>query len=433
MTAPAALGRRLAAYRAAHPGAVAAPTGRRIPSRELADRLAAAVDGEVARRRAGHRRPGRAADGQRARSTGTAWPASPASRRPTRRSSASTRRRPAWARRRARSPSSSASAGGAAIALRAAPAALPDHADEPALLDAVEPALPPDAWLVTYNGRSFDWPLLVTRYRCTGGPRRPSAGISTCCPTCGACSATASTTPGSPPSSASVLGVRRRGRRGRLGDPEPLPRLRARRAGPAARGRRCTHNAEDVGLAGPAPRPPRRALRRPDRRPLAPAGDLVALARAFTRDRRHRRRPRLPRRGRRGLAAADARLRRVAVRGPAPSPATVSRERIRAERARTLRRLGRTDEALAAWEALATGGGSRRPRRAWVEVAKVREHVLRDPAGALRASRGRRPRWRSGADRRWGGDPDFDAALAGAAAARCGVGLPRRAQPGATA
>src|SRR5450759_3054509 len=41
----------------------------------------------------------------------------------------------------------------------------PDHGDEPALLAAVDAAIPPDAWLVTYNGRGFDWPLLVTRYR----------------------------------------------------------------------------------------------------------------------------------------------------------------------------------------------------------------------------------------------------------------------------
>ncbi|MGH2477414.1 MAG: ribonuclease H-like domain-containing protein, partial [Candidatus Limnocylindrales bacterium] len=42
---------------------------------------------------------------------------------------------------------------------------LPDHADEAALLDELARHVPPDAWLVTYNGRGFDWPLLVTRYR----------------------------------------------------------------------------------------------------------------------------------------------------------------------------------------------------------------------------------------------------------------------------
>ena len=42
---------------------------------------------------------------------------------------------------------------------------LPDHADEPALLTALAGYIPLDGWLVTYNGRGFDWPLLVTRYR----------------------------------------------------------------------------------------------------------------------------------------------------------------------------------------------------------------------------------------------------------------------------
>ena len=42
---------------------------------------------------------------------------------------------------------------------------LADEAGEAGMLDAVSAYLPPDAWLVTYNGRSFDWPLMVTRYR----------------------------------------------------------------------------------------------------------------------------------------------------------------------------------------------------------------------------------------------------------------------------
>ena len=42
---------------------------------------------------------------------------------------------------------------------------LPDHAEERALLSALAAVIPPNAWLVTYNGRGFDWPLLVARYR----------------------------------------------------------------------------------------------------------------------------------------------------------------------------------------------------------------------------------------------------------------------------
>src|SRR4029077_16254511 len=35
------------------------------------------------------------------------------------------------------------------------------------------PHIPADGWLVTYNGRGFDWPLLVTRYRMA----RPAAPL----------------------------------------------------------------------------------------------------------------------------------------------------------------------------------------------------------------------------------------------------------------
>src|SRR3990170_5097672 len=41
---------------------------------------------------------------------------------------------------------------------------LPDQPDEPALLDEVAASIPADGWLVTYNGRGVDWPLLVTRF-----------------------------------------------------------------------------------------------------------------------------------------------------------------------------------------------------------------------------------------------------------------------------
>ncbi len=45
---------------------------------------------------------------------------------------------------------------------------LPEQSDEAGYLEAVAGLIPPDACLVTYNGRSFDWPLLVTRYRLHG-------------------------------------------------------------------------------------------------------------------------------------------------------------------------------------------------------------------------------------------------------------------------
>jgi hypothetical protein len=61
-------------------------------------------------------------------------------------------------------------------------------------------------------------------------------------------------------------------------------------------------------------------------------------------------------------------------------------ERIGVERARVLRRLGRFDDAAAAWISIADRGGTR-AILAWIEVAKLREHRLSDPGGAFEAVR----------------------------------------------
>ena len=53
---------------------------------------------------------------------------------------------------------------------------VPDHADEPAMLAALGDIIPADGWLVTYNGRGFDWPLLVARYRLHRSPAPDHAG-----------------------------------------------------------------------------------------------------------------------------------------------------------------------------------------------------------------------------------------------------------------
>jgi len=261
---------------------------------------------------------------------------------------------------------------------------LPDHADEPALLAALEAAIPPDAWLVTYNGRGFDWPLLVTRYRLLRRAAPAHAGML------------------------DLLPHVRRLFRHRLGDARlatvERELLGVRRAGDVAgaeipgrylafvRGGAADpllpvadHNAEDV-----------RSLARllvhldarygdPAVRATAPPGDLFALARGYTRARRH------------ADALACLEEADAGWRPPAPGwaawpvdarfavPAFVGRDRIRAERARTLGRLGRVDEALAAWEALAaTGGGI--AASAWVECAKLHEHHRADPGTALAAA-----------------------------------------------
>jgi tetratricopeptide (TPR) repeat protein len=145
------------------------------------------------------------------------------------------------------------------------------------------------------------------------------------------------------------------------------------------------HNAEDLASLARLLAHLDSRYADPGRRPLAPAGDLLGLARAFARERRHEE----------ALVCLDEadRAWRPAARatpaplfgGLAPAGQAVSRERILAERARTLRRLGRLEEALAAWDALAHSG---RPAAlaAWIETAKILEHALGDMTGALRAT-----------------------------------------------
>jgi uncharacterized protein YprB with RNaseH-like and TPR domain len=54
-----------------------------------------------------------------------------------------------------------------------------DHSEEPSLLDGLLERMTQHPVLVTYNGRSFDWPLLQTRYRMArvGDMREPSAHL----------------------------------------------------------------------------------------------------------------------------------------------------------------------------------------------------------------------------------------------------------------
>ncbi len=306
--------------------------------------------------------------------------------------------------------------------------ACPDHGEEPALLAALETAIPGDAWLVTYNGRGFDWPLLVTRYRLHGRPAPALAGMLDLLPGVrrlfrhrlgDARLATVER---------ELLGVRRHGDVAGFEIPgRYLDFVRGGAANPLAPV--LDHNAEDVASLARLLAHLDTRYADPTRRSDAPAGDLVALARAYTRVRRHvdalaclddamaAWRPdatspasRLPAsRVTSPFAGPPASLRSLSGTAAGPPP-TVSRERIHAERARTLRRLGRTEEALAAWEALAAGGGLAAPR-AWVEAAKLREHTLRDPVGALSAAEAAA----SAADRTrpsWSDGGEFDVALA---------------------
>ncbi|MCU0504801.1 MAG: ribonuclease H-like domain-containing protein [Chloroflexi bacterium] len=328
-------------------------------------------------------------------------------------------------------------------ALRVVQLLLPDHPDEPALLDAIAEEVGEAPVLVTYNGRSFDWPLLVARYR-LHGRRAPVLG-----------------------GHLDLLPVARRLFRHRLGgarlrtveegilgvvrhdDVEGweipalyLDFLRGATAAPLSRVAR--HNAEDVLSLGRLLAHLDERFADPVARPAAHPGDLASLAEMLRRDGRHdealacldhatktlRSRPSPdPWTGPwRGMPAASgtepvpadvaayasdpaASAAQLAAerspwwsprvrpdlggRAPAPvrGPAGAGSRRdepvdlagVLAARARTLRRLGRHADAAAAWEELATVAGSA-GAAAWIEVAKIREHAERDASGALAAT-----------------------------------------------
>ena len=248
---------------------------------------------------------------------------------------------------------------------------LPDHAAEPALLDALETFLPPAACLVTYNGRTFDWPLLVARYRLH---RRPPPSLG---------------------GHLDLLPVARQLWRHRLADArlvsveagvahlqrhEDLPGalvpdryfayLRDGSVRPLlAIGR---HNREDVVTMGRLLQVLARELAAGEARRRAHPGDVAALARL------------LRRRGRRDEAASCYEDALAACERP-DAPRTVDAGSVALEHARLLARLGRRAEARGIWQGLTHRGGEV-ALHAWLAMAKDREHHLRDPAGALAAA-----------------------------------------------
>jgi uncharacterized protein YprB with RNaseH-like and TPR domain len=250
---------------------------------------------------------------------------------------------------------------------------LPDHADEDAFLDALVEALPSDAWLVTYNGRTFDWPLLVARFRLHRRSPPPFAGHLDLLPVArqlwkhrlgNARLATVED---------AVCAVVRDGDLpGALIPERYFSYLRSRR-GELLRDV-VEHNRQDIvslgllltvlgGYASDA------SWAR-----LQP-GDLGGLARGFLA------------RGRidDALRCVEAALAADAWSLGVTDGASVRRH-LSAERARLLARLGRRTEAHAAWLEIATRGGPG-AALAWLHVARHREHVERDVAGALAACR----------------------------------------------
>ena len=312
---------------------------------------------------------------------------------------------------------------------------LPDHADEPALLAEIARWVTPDTWLVSYNGRGFDWPLIEARYRLAGRPAPSHAGHLDLLPFVRRVfkhrmeDARLRTVEGE------LLGV------SRVGDVEgweiPSIYLEVLRGGPVdALAGVVIHNEKDVRSLGLLLAHVERRYAERATRHVAPRGDLAGLSRAYTRERRHDEaleclddamaapapvrdpfgRTPPPRPLVREQADEDAWWQAPASRphfggqaprggwrgelangrggglGPAPAAATWDTgprwtdERLAAERARVLRRLGRWAESAEAWQTAAAAGGPL-GAIAWIEVAKLREHRLGDPDGALAATR----------------------------------------------
>jgi hypothetical protein len=287
---------------------------------------------------------------------------------------------------------------------------LPDHADEQAVLDELAARLPSNGWLVTYNGRGFDWPLLVARYRLARRSPPALGGHLDLLPIVRRlfrhrmADARLGTVEGD------LLGVvRDRDVEGWEIPGRYLEFVRGGSAGPLVDVVR--HNDEDVRSLAHLVAHVERGFG--DRAALCEAdpGDVAGLARIYAREQRlddalacldvalltiDR-----PARTERARPAADAETepwwspahsadfggrprREPPLQASIPLAATWTSERLAVERAHLLRRLGRHREAEAAWLDLAAGVG-RVAALAAVELAKVREHRLRDVTGAMAA------------------------------------------------
>ena len=249
---------------------------------------------------------------------------------------------------------------------------LPDHSAEQAFLSILAEYIPADGWLVTYNGRSFDWPLLVARYRLHRRDPPPYAGHLDLLPVArqlwkhrlgGARLALVEH---------GVCSVERHNDLPGHEIPERyFAYLRSRDAGLLRAV--VEHNRQDIvslarllgvltsELAPPAPWR--------ERHP----GDLMGLARGYARRGRYAD----------ALSAVEAALTADAWSRGVEGGAALHR-RLSAERARLLGRLGRRAEAYEAWLDICRRGGPG-AGVAWLHVARYREHVLRDISGALEA------------------------------------------------
>jgi len=292
---------------------------------------------------------------------------------------------------------------------------LPDQPHEAVLLEAVAALIPEDAWIVSYNGRGFDWPLLVTRFRMARRAPPVHAGHL------------------------DLLPLVRRLFRHRLGD----ARLRTVETGLLEIERHedvegweipgryldfvrtgltaplvavARHNAEDVRSLARLLAHVETRLGDPGARRVADAGDVAGLARLHLREGNLENalecledallpRP-VSRRIEAPAAATQPRMtaetvddwwsparppdfggrpqRQPAWAAPPRLGSPWSEERLLVERAHVLRRLGRIGDAAETWADLASGT-TRLAAVAAIELAKIHEHRLGNPAGALDA------------------------------------------------
>lgn len=306
---------------------------------------------------------------------------------------------------------------------------LPDHGEERALLTALEGAIPPAAWLVTYNGRGFDWPLLTTRFRMARRPAPAHAGHLDLLPIVRRLFRHRMADARLRTAEAELLGLHR------VGDVDgweiPGRYLRFLAGAPATElAEVARHNDQDVRSLAWLLAHLETVLGDDTVRAEAPPGDLAGLGRAFARERRlgealacleaaidrpiaapperpeDRSAPSPPsfrepsHRQTRGPADDEPwwSPRRAADFGGAPArvmelgpPRTAqfdrpwTTERIAVERAHLLRRIGRHLDAADAWSML-MGGPGRIAVVAAIEVSKIREHRLRDRSGSLVAA-----------------------------------------------
>ncbi|HET7676396.1 MAG TPA: ribonuclease H-like domain-containing protein, partial [Candidatus Limnocylindrales bacterium] len=244
-----------------------------------------------------------------------------------------------------------------------------------AFLDAVAAAIPDGAWLVTYNGRGFDWPLLVTRFRMQRRPPPLHAGHLDLLPVARQlwrhrlpdarlCSV-----------EAGIAGVRREGDLpGALIPDRYFAWLRGGRG--ELLSEVIDHNRQDVVSLARLLAELGSRLGCDDGRRRAHPGDLAGLGRAFLRRRRHDE----------ALACYEAAIERCRERLGEGWHAPAELDTLLAQRARLLARMGRAHESAAVWRTVADRGGAL-AARAWLQLAKHREHVERDPLAALEAVR----------------------------------------------